>query len=377
MRSFPWLLVLCALLAGSSPARAQHFVPRPRIVFFSPSSEGNTYWPQVFRIIEHVSQDLGFEFVPYSLGVEDRFARQRKELRILAAEPRPQAVIVSVVIGHSRRILEAAEALHIPVFILGPLFPSELLGVGGVPRQKYKSWVALFNWAEEDKGYALGKALLAAAEKAHAFTRDGHIQVVGVGGDPSWFGSGLRQAGLARAVAENPRAVLDQVVPTKWTRAEGKQLTLKLLRRFPEATVVWAASDQLGAGAVEALTETGRAPGAGGFTGGLDLSDLGLGLVKQGKFVATAASTLLSYAQAAVLVYDYVHGLDFAGQLGSELEFPTRVVTRDNVEQDLRLSQCMQSIDFKKFSRVYNENLVRYEFSLHAYLDAAKACVHE
>lgn len=366
-----WLLVPFVARAQQAPEE------RPRIVFFSPNSEGNTYWPQVFRIMEQVAADLGFEFVPYSLGVADRFARQESVLRILNTEPRPDAVIASVVIGHSRHILDAAEALRIPVFILGPLFPSELPGIGGAPRKKYESWVALLNWAEEQKGYALGKALLAAAQNARAFARDGRIHVVGVGGDPSWFGSGLREAGLERAVAEHPRAVLKQVVPTQWTRSEGRQLTLKLLRRFPEASVVWAASDQLGAGAVDALTQTGRVPGAAAFTGGLDLSDVGLGLVQEGKFVATTASTLLSYAQAAVLLYDYLHGLDFAEQFGSVLEFPPEVATRQNVDRHLRLSRCIHTIDFKKFSKVHDRHRKRHDFSLDAFAEAAHSCVGE
>jgi ABC-type sugar transport system substrate-binding protein len=246
--------------------------------------------------------------------------------------------------------------------------------LGGAPRAKYKSWVALFDWAEEQKGYALGKALLDAAQQAHACTREGKIQVVGLGGDPSWFGSGLRQAGLVRAVAERPDAELKQVVPTKWTRLEGNQLTRKLLRRFPEATVVWSASDQLGAGAVDALLEAGKTPGKDVFTGGLDLSDVGLELVQQGSFVATSASTLLSYAEAVVLIYDYLHGVDFAAELGDQLEFPALVATRDNVEQQLRLSKCVRSIDFRTFSRVYNKHLKHYDFSLGAYLEATKAC---
>ncbi len=369
------LTATLALLAGAAPRRVSAAPQdRPRIALLSPNSAGNTYWPQVFRIIERVAETLGFEFVAHSLGVQDRYARQQDTLRILSAEPRPQAVIVSPVIGHSEALLEAANALGIPVFILGPLFPSELQDLGGAPRYKYKSWAALFNWAEEEKGYALGHALLEAANQQQAFASDGRLQVVGVGGNPSWFGSGLRQAGLMRAVRGHPQAVFKQVVPTLWTQEEGRQLTAKLLRRYPQASVVWAASDQLGAGAAQALAEQGRTLGKNAFTGGLDLSALGLKLVKEGQFVATAASDLLSFAQVAVLVYDYLHGFDFAERLGSTLEFPTLVATRDNVDSHLRLSGCVQSIDFRNFSKVYRPTLGRFDFTLAAYREAAKPC---
>ena len=77
-----FLATTAGLLAG--PPHLSNASPRARIVFFSPNSEGNTYWPQVFRIIGHVAHDLGFDFIPYSFGVRDRFARHHDALRILS-----------------------------------------------------------------------------------------------------------------------------------------------------------------------------------------------------------------------------------------------------------------------------------------------------
>ncbi|MDI1261249.1 ABC transporter substrate-binding protein [Aquabacterium sp.] len=366
------LLGLLALPEGALAATAPK--ARPRIAFFTPNSEGNTYWPQVFRIMGFVAQSLGFEFVPYSFGVQNRFARLRDAVQSLSAQPRPDAVIASVVIGQSHGILEAARAMDIPVFILGPLFPAELPTLGGAPRVQYQNWPALFNWAEAQKGHALAKVLLQAAQRQNAVADDGRLHVVGLGGDPSWFGSGLREAGLRRAVAEHPNAVLKQVVPTHWRQSEGQQLTARLLARFPQASVFWAASDQLGSGAVQALTAAGKVPGKTAFTGGLDLSELGLDMVSQGQFVATAASPLMSYAQVAILVYDYLQGRDFEAELGREIEFPTLVATRDNAAQHQRLGRCVHGIDFKAFSKAHNPRLSRYDFSFEAFLTAAGVC---
>ncbi len=370
-----WLAHQNGALAAAAPSALKLTKPRPRIAFFTPNSEGNTYWPQVFRIMDLVARSLGFDFVPYSFGVQNRFARLRDSLQTLNQSPRPDAVIASVVIGQSKGILDAAQSMGIPVFILGPLFPAELPVIGGGPRAHYKQWSALFNWAEEQKGHALGQVLLQAAQQQNAIADDGRIHVVGLGGDPSWFGSGLRQAGLKRAVDEHPRAVLKQVVPTNWTPGEGQQLTARLLERFPQAGVFWAASDQLGAGAVQALVAAGKTPGKTAFTGGLDLSQIGLEMVMRGQFVATTASPLMSYAQVAILMYDYLQGLDFEDELGHEIEFPTSVATRDNAAQHLALGQCLPRIDFKAFSKAHNPRLSRYDFSFEALRKAAGACI--
>ena len=367
-------LLACQASSLAGTVRAPKLlIPRPRIAFFTPNSAGNTYWPQVFRIISLVAQSLGFEFIPYSFGVQNRFARLRESLQSLSSS-RPDAVIASVVIGQSKAILDAAQSLGIPVFIMGPLFPAELPTIGDSPRIHYANWPALFNWAEEQKGYVLAKTLLEAAQRQNAVATDGHMHIVGLGGDPSWFGSGLRQAGLKRAVAEHPNAILKQVVPTHWSQDEGQQFTSKLLARFPQTSVFWAASDQLGAGAVQALTEAGKMLGKTAFTGGLDLSELGLDLVAQGKFAATAATPLLSYAQVAILVYDYLQGHDFAAELGSEIEFPTSLATQDNVAQHLALGQCLPHIDFRSFSKAHNFYLTHYNFSFDAFRQAAGSC---
>lgn len=342
---------------------------------FTPNDENNTYWPQVFDVIREVSVDLRFDFVPSSLGVNDRFSRLDEVLQVLRSEPHPDAIIASVVIGHSRHILAAAEELGIPVFIQGPLFPRELADLGGGPRRKFKQWVALFSHAEEKKGYQLGHALLHAASEARATARDGSIHVVAVSGDRSWFGTGLREAGLRRALAEFPRAVLQQVVPTDWSPTEAERITKRLLERYPETSVVWAASDQLGQGAVAALTKAGRKPGKEVFTGGLDLSDVGLRMVREGEFVATVDSSMLSYAELAVYVYDYLQGKDFAPAIGSEIEFTPELATIDTVRRYEALSTCTRAIDFSAFSMAKNPELSRYGFSFAAYERAAGACL--
>jgi ABC-type sugar transport system substrate-binding protein len=363
--------VLAGIVALAPPGAAQPAGRKPRIAFFSPSSEANTYWPQVYRVIDAVGEDLGFDLLRYDFGVGNRFARQRAAIKALQSDPKPDAAIVSVVIGTSKAVIEAAEARGIPVVILGPVFPSELPELGA-PRRKYKQWIATAYQDETEKGDLLAEALLTAAEKAKAFAKDGTLQVVGVGGDTTWFGSGMRQAGLERALARHPKAVLRQIVPTFWTQAEGRDLTAKMLKRFPEASVVWAASDQLAIGAAEALAASGRALGRSGFTGGLDLSDNGLARVKEGKLVATVASSMLSFAEIAVLLYDYLHGVDFAPETGVELKAALYVAREDDVDRFLRLSRDVARIDFRRLSKAYTRTLKRYDFSLER-LEAAEA----
>ncbi|MDY6823421.1 MAG: ABC transporter substrate-binding protein [Thermodesulfobacteriota bacterium] len=336
----------------------------PQIVFFAPTSENNTYWPRVFELLKTVGEDLGVDVKCHEFDVADRFAKSIDGIRILKKKPTPDGAIFSVAFGQTAPLLETAAALDIPVFIQGPLFPSEMPAIGYSPRKKFPEWIGYFYEDEAAKGYLLGKTLLSAAHSAKAFTADGHIHVVGVGGDHTWFGSRLRRQGLERAVNADPKAQLLQVVPTKWSPSEGKAVTASLLNRYPEASVIWAASDQLGIGAARAAANAGKVPGETCFVGGLDLSRNGLRHVKEGRLVATVAGGILTYAEILIYLHDYLQGIDFADDAGTEISVPIYTATTADAVFFLKLFDAYPAIDFRKFSKVHNKTLTRYDFSL-------------
>lgn len=365
MKRYPFYQCLFALIIAAflclPPVAHSH---QKRIVFFLPTTENNTYWPQVIRVLKAAAEDLGVLVETHAFDVRDRFARHVEGKEILKAQPRPDAAILSVAYGDARPLLETAESLGIPVFIQGPLFPSELPEIGYHPRKVFKQWVGYFYQDEMEKGYRLGKALIAAAHDAAAASDNKSLKIVGIGGDFTWFGSRLRQDGLVRAVEETPDAQLLQVVPTHWTQAEGKRVTRLLLNRYPQASIFWAASDQLGIGAAEALVNAGRILGRTAFVGGLDLSMNGLRHVKNGRLIATVAGSILIYAEIMVYLHDYLNGIDFADDVGTQISSPIQTVTSANVDLHLALYQSLEAIDFSRLSKIHNPELTHYNFSL-------------
>jgi len=354
------VLAVVLLIAAAEKPRAGNM----RILFFSPTTEGNTYWPKVYRVLEAVASDLHISVVPYEFSVKDRFAKSIEGKEILKKPPVADGAIFSVAFGQTRPLLETAETLGIPAFIQGPLFSEELPEIGYLPRNKFDCWVGYFQQDEEKKGYLLAKKLIQAAQEKGALGEDERIHVAGVGGDRTWFGSKLRQNGLVRAVHEAHNAVLHQVVPTQWTQAEGRYVTKALLERYPEVSVVWAASDQLGIGAAKALEKSGRVLGSTGFTGGLDLSPSGLKSVCDGRLVATAANPLINYGRILIYLHDYINGYDFAAEEDTRIRLKPHLATKENAKRYLELTEKLEDIDFKSFSKVYNKQISEYDFSI-------------
>lgn len=334
-----------------------------RVVVFTPTTEGNTYWPQVYGILEGAAEDLGVELLLYGFDVRDRYAKVERGVDILRSVGRVDGAILSVAFGQTLPLLEVTEELGVPVMIQGPLFESELPALGGEPRREYASWVGLFAEDEFAKGRALGRVLIDEALEGGMIRPDGSVAVVGIGGDPSWFGSVRRAEGLAAAVDEQPNARLLQVVPTLWSQDEGHTMAARLLQRYPQATVFWAASDQLAIGASRALRERRRTVGEDAVVGGLDMSERGLEHVRVGQMTATSASLLFGYARVLVYLFDYMNGVDFAAAEGTQITLPVRTATEEDAGDLLELYASHGRIDYRLLSRSLNPSLESYDFT--------------
>jgi len=344
---------------------------KKRIIMFSPTSKNNTYWPQVYRILEAASEDLHIDFRHYKFSVEDRFAKHIEGVNILKEKPYADGAIFCVAFGQTRPLLKTADNLNIATFIQGPLFESELSELGGDARRTIQNWIGYFYQNEKEKGYLLGKTLINAAISENAYAESGMVNVVGVGGDHTWFGSKLRAEGLKKAVSEEPKAKLKQIVSTQWSPSEGYQKTKLLLERYPQTSVVWAASDQLAIGAYQALQDGGKVLGETGFTGGLDMSKNGLKEVKNGNLVATVSSTLFSYAEILIYLYDYLNDIDFKNETGTTIQTDIYIANQKNAGRYLSLFNFFGKIDFKNFSKAYNPQMKEYRFSMENYIKAA------
>jgi len=75
----------------------------------------------------------------------------------------------------------------------------------------------------------------------------------------------------------------------------------------------------------------------------------------------------LSYAEALIYLYDYIHGYDFAPEVGTEIRLGIHAATEETAGRHLFLYRSLDAIDFSLFSRALNPDHRGYDFSLEAY----------
>jgi len=263
------------------------------------------------------------------------------------------------------------------VFFLTSLFlayssiPVDQRGGIGSPRGKYKGWLGSLEPRAEDAGDLTADALIERGWKEKAFGPDGKLHMLAIAGDRSTPSSIKRNQGMRRAIAENPRVVLDQEVYAAWTREKALEQADWLYQRYPHARLIWAGNDLMAFGAMAAWEKRGGKPGADAWFSGINTSTEALEAIKSGRLTSLAGGHFITGAWTLVMIYDYHHGRDFAEE-GLELERPMFAeFTPPLADRYIqRFSNGFDSIDFSRYSKVKNPQLKRYNFGFAQLLEA-------
>lgn len=370
-RLLPCLLLFCLGL-GSAPAvrPAPPVTGRLRLALFAPREADDTFWSMFRDFMQAACDDLGLELRVYY--AHDDAATALKQVKAAVTGPdRVHGLVFQNFKKTALRFLETAEQAGVPAFMVDTgLDEADRLRVGK-PRERFKFWLGEFLPENEEAGFDLANRLLDRARQLPNQDPLGKIQVIGLAGENLSNASGDRIKGLNIAVRGREDVVLQDMIPAYWKREWARQRTRELLRRqAPGIRVVWAANDPMALGAIDALRELGLRPGQDVLTGGVDWTADGLKAVKAGVMDATVGGHFMQGAWAAVLLYDYFHGLDFAGE-SVEMRLRMQILDRSNIERYLRHFASGQwgQIDFRTFSKVANPRRQKYDFSLRALLE--------
>lgn len=358
-----FILFLSALL-WVSVAVAQ---PPPKVVFLVPNPPNDQpFWTQATEIMEAVAEDLNIDLkIAYSKP--SSYSQKKDGLRVLNSRPAPDYFLSLYLIEASPHHLELAEKLGIRTFIFNAgVIPGDREKIGQ-PRGKYRHWIGQMVPEDRQAGYLLADALIAQAKAAGKTDKLGKVHLIDVGA----FGASIdesRDNGLHKRINEQNDVVLDKTLLTGWSPSTAYNEALDALKEYPDADAIWCVSDATALAAVKAAKASGKTPGKDIFIGGIDWSPEGIEAVASGDLAVSVGGHFLDGAKALILIHDYHYGIDFADELGVEMETQMKTITTDNSREYLdQLSKLdWREVDFKKFSRKYNPKLKTYDLSLHS-----------
>jgi ABC-type sugar transport system substrate-binding protein len=338
------------------------------VVFINPGKSDEVYWVTATRAMEAAAKSLGMQLEV--LFAERQHPRVMEFARQIVARPaaqRPDFVIFSNDYATGPELLRLFDEAGIKTFMAfsGIGDPAEL-AVTGRPRERYKTWLGSLEPHAQDAGYLTAKALIARARKAGAKSGDGKLHLLAISGDRSTPTSIRRSEGMRKAVSESPDVILDQEVNAEWNRDKAAEKASWLYQRYPMARLVWAGSDQMAFGAMQALEARGGQVGKDAWFSGVNTSKEAMEAVQSGRLAALAGGHFISGAWAMVMLYDYAHGQDFAQKEGLVLDqsmFTLFTPEQARLYQSRFGDMHFDRVDFRRFSKVTNPSLKRYDFN--------------
>ncbi|MEJ6002048.1 ABC transporter substrate-binding protein [Paucibacter soli] len=353
------LLALLLLLCCSQQTAALS------IAFINPGRSDEAFWVAASQAMQGAAQSLRLQLeVLYAEREPTRALQLAREIAARPALARPDYVILVNEKGTLVANAQTLGAAGIPSFAaFSGLLPQERSQ--WAPRQGLPLLLGSLEPGARDAGYMTAKALVMQGLRQGKRGGDGRVHLLAIAGDRSTPVSIQRNEGMRQAVAEFPMAALDEMVYADWKRPQAAELMRGLLQRHPQARLVWAGSDQMAFGAMEALEQDGREPGKQLLFSAINTSNEAMQAIISGRLTALAGGHFMSGAWAIVMLYDHYHGRDFADE-GLELERPMFMLfDKPGAQRYLeRFGAGIKGLDFRPYSKYLNPKLQRYPFSL-------------
>jgi len=342
------------------------------VAFINPGHADEAFWRSASQAMEAAASSLGMKLeIQYAERQPERSLALSRELAARPPALRPDYVILSNDKGVLVECAQNLAAVGIKSFAaFSGLLPQEQARFS--PRRGLPLLMGSLEPRAQDAGYLSAKALIEQGLTRKLHGADGRLQLLAIAGDRSTPSSIQRNQGLRQALAEHPQVSLLAQTFADWRREQARDRMEMALKRGPAPQLVWAGSDLMAFGAMEAAEAQGLQPGRELLFGAINTSDEAMQALIDGRLSALAGGHFLTGAFALVLLHDLHRGHDFADE-GLTLE-RTMFMRFDRIAAQRFLARpSLSGLDFRRYSKVHKPQLRRYQFSPQGLLDGVAA----
>jgi len=360
------VICLCMLMAGAVSANHQSIAEsgqadRMQVTFINPAAEGEAFWDRVTELMYMAAHDLNIELeVLFSGGNRLKVLELAKQTVKRAVKPDYLIFVFQAHLGE--HLLKVTEDAGLYSFAINTNIPAEEELEIGSPRERFRYWLGHMFPDEQHAGFLLATSLYQQARVQQNLSPDDPVAMIAISGSEDSAASRERLEGLDLFLKDHPNVQLQQIVNAGWQQDKAREITRVLLARYPETSIIWAASDLMALGALQAAVAKGLVPGKTVFSGGIDGTAQGLAALAEGKMQASMSGHFMEGAWSMVLLHDHYHGLDFAAKTGMRIRTRLDLIQTGNVQPYIAQldKRFFESIDFHHYSL---EEATQYHFS--------------
>lgn len=361
-----WLLCV-PLWVGMAPS--VQAAPPKTVALFLPRERGDSFWDLLSDFMAAACQDLGLKLRLYYAKNDPVLAK----IQMQDATTGPHKVDGLVFQNFEEtgpELLKIAEKNRVPALVIDTGIDGVARQKWGKPRQHLHFWLGEFIPDNEEAGYDLANYLIEQARQKGLHDSLGRVHLVGLSGTHLSHASIDRVKGLKIAVQNRDDVVLHHILPAYWKDTMAAQQFNYLWHLFPQQIHVgWGANDPMALGMLQAAQKSGLKPNQTFMAGGVDWTSDALKSILKGEMAASVGGHFMLGGWAAILMYDYFHGHDFAEE-SVDMRLRMDLLTKANIHQYASKfgSGNWQQIDFRRFSKAIRPGLQKYQFGLKALL---------
>lgn len=369
MKRFAYSICLLLILIPFSTFAADD---RIKIVWFAnldkkTTMESSPFWMLNKALVQEAANDLKIQLkIIYFDGNQFDLIHSAKTI-MKDKTTRPDAILFHNFKFTGSKLLQIAEQYQVKSFVFNSGFPPK--DHVGIPRERYKHWIGQIFPNDHETGYLLAKTLFKEAKKLPKYENHSTLKGIGFTGTKFSQASLLRAKGLQEFDNKTDAFELYNTIYTNWTKAKAKSISIKAIDRYKELSIFWAASDTLAKGIIDAASSKGMVSGKDYVVGGVDGLPSIQPLVENGQLTVSVGGHYADIVTALIMTHDYLKGIDFADTEGTTIYSKMFALTRSNSASfgNLRKklsSEHLRQIDFSKYSKWYNQDLKKYDFSI-------------
>lgn len=335
------------------------------VVFINPGRSDEPFWRSATRFMQPAAQQLDMH-LEVLYAERDHLKMIELARQVTQRSKKPDYLILVNEKLAGGQMMKMAEEAKIKMLFAFSTFENEQAVEFGVPREKFRYWLGSITPNASDAGRLSAQELARQAMKLKVVANDGKVHVALIAGDRVTPTGAQRLEGAEKVLMANPDVALEQVVFGNWERARAKEQMSGLMKRYPKLNAVWAASDLMAYGAMEAAEEAGRHPGKDVLFSAFNNSPEVLKARIEGRISSLAGGHFTAGAWALVMLYDYHHHVDFAKE-GLELRLPLFALLDEDLAQRFLQrygDEDFSAVDFRRFSKHLHPQLRHYEFGI-------------
>ena len=308
------LLLLAALLLGACQRGAEQTGGGRQRIALVMKTANNPFFIEMQKGAEEAAKRLNVELV---VQAAEREVDVEKQMQIVENLIQTRVAALCVTPSGSREIVPAidkANKANIPVVIVDTRVDAKALGESG-------GKVATFIGSDNYEGGKVAGEFLA----KHL---NGKGKVAVLEGIPGHETGDSRLRGFRDALKATPGVEIVASQTANWERDQGFNVFQNILQAHPDVTAVFACSDLMALGAVEAIASAKKSGQIAVV--GFDALSEARDAIRQGSMVGTVAQ---SPAQMGALAVENAVKLLKGEQVQPEFVVPIKLITKDNLSE--------------------------------------------